>query len=79
MSAAKVAISIDQTLLREIDRRVSAGEYASRSQAIQTAVVHLLDVEQGKQRLLRELSKLDIAEEQYLAEEGLAAEAWPKY
>lgn len=79
MSAAKVAISIDQTLLREIDRRVSTGEYASRSQAIQTAVIHLLDVEQGKQRLLRELSKLDIAEEQDLAEEGLAAEAWPKY
>ena len=79
MSAAKVAISIDQTLLGEIDRRVSAGEYASRSQAIQRAVVQLLDVERGRHQLLRELSQLDVAEEKALADEGLAAEQWPKY
>lgn len=67
MAAAKVAISIDQSLLRGIDRRVSAGDYASRSQAIQTAVAHLLDSERRHQHLLRELSKLDVAEEQALA------------
>lgn len=79
MSAAKVAISIDQTLLREIDRRVSAGEYASRSRAIQTAVAQLLAGARGRQQLLRELSKLDVAKEQALADEELAAEPWPKY
>jgi Arc/MetJ-type ribon-helix-helix transcriptional regulator len=79
MAAAKVAISIDQALLTEIDRRVSAGEFASRSYAIQKAVAQLLDGERRKQQLLRELSKLDIAEEQALADEGLVAEQWPKY
>ncbi len=79
MAAAKVAISMDEALLQEIDRRVSLGEYASRSQAIQAAVTQLLDGERGKQQLLRELSKLDIAEEQNLADEWLPAEQWPKY
>ena len=79
MPAAKVAISIDRELLREIDRRVSAGQYASRSYAIQMAVAQLLEGERGKQHLLRELAKLDVAEEQALADEGLVAEQWPKY
>jgi Arc/MetJ-type ribon-helix-helix transcriptional regulator len=79
MTAAKVAITIDQLLLREIDRRVLAGQYASRSQAIQTAVTRLLDAEHGRQQLLRELAKLDSAEEQALADESLAAEQWPRY
>jgi Arc/MetJ-type ribon-helix-helix transcriptional regulator len=79
MPAAKVAITIDPTLLKEIDRRVSEGEYSSRSQAIQKAVAQLLDGERGAHQLLRELAKLDVSEEQALADESLAADQWPRY
>ena len=80
MTRAKVAVTLDTGLLHEIDRRVSAGQFTSRSQAIQTAVAQLLESERRHQQLLGELAKLDVAEERALANEELAADVpWPTY
>jgi metal-responsive CopG/Arc/MetJ family transcriptional regulator len=80
MSSAKVAISIDEQLLRRVDKLVKEAVFRSRSEAIQKAVIEKLDrLDRG--RLARECAKLDPIEEQALADEGIAtdAETWPEY
>lgn len=80
MAAAKVAITMEQSLIRRIDRLVKRSVYPSRSRAIQEAVAEkLARLDHG--RLARELSKLNTDEEQQLAEAGLSQEAkgWPAY
>lgn len=80
MSTAKVAISIDEQLLREVDRWVQAGEFPSRSRAVQAALETLREERARRSSLLRELAKLDPAEERMLAEERLIADVlWPEY
>lgn len=80
MSSAKVAVTIDPSLLGELDRRVADGEFRSRSHAVQTAVALLLETGRRDQLLLAELAKLDAEEERALADEGLQAEgSWPRY
>jgi Arc/MetJ-type ribon-helix-helix transcriptional regulator len=80
MATAKVAVTIDQQLLEDVDRWVAAGDYPNRSQAVQAALRRLREERQGRSRLLRELGKLDPSEEQALADEALAAdEAWLEY
>jgi Arc/MetJ-type ribon-helix-helix transcriptional regulator len=80
MATAKVAVTIDEQLLREIDRWVAAGEFPSRSRAFQAGLARLRDERSKRRSLLRELAKLDPAEERALAEERLAGEApWPGY
>jgi Arc/MetJ-type ribon-helix-helix transcriptional regulator len=74
----KVAITLDQRAVAEIDRLVEAGRFPSRSRAIQSAV-DLLSERESRTRLARELAKLDPEEEKQLAEEGLSDEAWPEY
>jgi metal-responsive CopG/Arc/MetJ family transcriptional regulator len=77
---SKVAISLDHSLLRKLDRLVKHRVFASRSQAIQSAVREKLDkIERG--RLSRECALLDPKSERALAEEGLVgdAEKWPEY
>jgi metal-responsive CopG/Arc/MetJ family transcriptional regulator len=80
MSAARVTVSIDSGLLKRVDHLVKARVFSNRSQAIQAAVkdtVARLD----NNRLARECAKLNKAQEQQLADEGLAAEAkeWLEY
>ena len=80
MSVAKIAISIDQTLLKKLDYWVKQEKFESRSQAIQLAIeAAIIDLEQHA--LLRECEKLNKKEEQQLAEEGLSgdADAWEKF
>jgi Arc/MetJ-type ribon-helix-helix transcriptional regulator len=72
----KVAVTLDARTLEELDRWVSEGRYPNRSRAVQTAV-NLLAAREKRTRLARELSKLDPAEEQRLAEEGLGDASWP--
>ena len=80
MPVAKVAISIDEHILREIDRWVAAGEYPSRSQVMQAAIAVLKEQRARRGTLLEELAKLDPAEERVLADEFLAAETtWPAF
>ena len=73
MSVSKITISIESRLLRRVDHLVKAHGFPNRSQAIQAAVkekVSRLD----NNRLAQECAKLDRAQEQALADEGLAAE-----
>ena len=80
MGSAKVAITINEELLTQIDRWVEEGRYPNRSQAIQAAVREKLD-RARRRRLAEEATKLDPQEERALAEEGFAAgsETWPAY
>jgi Arc/MetJ-type ribon-helix-helix transcriptional regulator len=80
MPAAKVAVTIDERLLREVDRWVASGEFPSRSRVIQQALLRLQEERSRRGRLLGELARLDPQEEQSLADETVAAEAaWPEY
>lgn len=79
MSRAKIAITIDEQALSEVDRLVRSGVFPNRSQAFELAVIERLDRMQ-RSRLARECSKLDAAEEQALANETYAGEVeWPEY
>lgn len=77
MGAAKVAITLDERLLRTVDRWVKQGRYPNRSQAIQAAIREKMERSQ-RSRLADELAKLDPKEEQALANEKFAGEAWPE-
>lgn len=75
MPTTKIAITIEASILAELDRR-----FANRSQAIEMAVVEKLE-RLDRTRLLAGLSKLDTAEEKRIAEEGMTTElaGWPEY
>jgi len=79
MSRAKVAVTVDEQALAEIDRLVSRGVFPNRSQAFEIAVKERLE-RMRHTRLAIESAKLDRAEEQALADEGYAGEdEWPEY
>ena len=80
MSASKVAVSIERDLLAELDRLVEERVFASRSQAVQSAVREKL-ARLRRRRLAEECAKLDPALEKAMAEEGLTEDAarWPEY
>ena len=79
MARAKIAITLDEGALTEIDRLVRQGVFPNRSKAIEAAVSERLQREH-RSRLTRECARLDKQEEQGLAEEGLSGEGeWPEY
>lgn len=80
MSRTKVAITLDENLLKRLDRLVKSRLFENRSRAIQEAVSEKL-ARLERSRLARECAKLDRKFEQALAEEGLSAEVgeWPEY
>jgi metal-responsive CopG/Arc/MetJ family transcriptional regulator len=80
MSVAKITISIDEQLLGRLDTLVQSRVFPSRSQAVQSAIAEKI-ARLSKTRLAQECAKLDSAEEQAMAEEGMASEAgqWPLY
>jgi Arc/MetJ-type ribon-helix-helix transcriptional regulator len=80
MPKAKIAISIDENVLGELDRLVRNGMFSNRSQAIENAVAEELS-RLDRVRLAAECAKLDPALERELAEEGLSEESagWPAY
>ncbi len=80
MPVAKIAITLEQDVLTEVDRLVRRHVFPNRSRAIQEAVrekVTRLSIN----RLARECAKLDPKSEQALAEEGMSGEtaSWPEY
>ncbi len=80
VAASKIAITLDDDLLRRVDALVEKRRFPSRSRAIQEAVREKLErLERG--RLARECAKLDKDVEQRLAEEGGAGdlEEWPEF
>ena len=80
MSRAKIAITIDQTMLEELDRLVNEKIFSNRSQAVQTAIAEKLD-RLSRNRLAVQCAKLNPEYEKALAEEGLSEELceWPEY
>jgi len=80
MAAQKIAISIDQKFVAEIDRLVAKKRFSSRSRAISEAVEEKL-ARMKRGRLARECAKLEPKYEQKMAEIGMAAEgkSWPVY
>jgi len=80
MAASKIAITIDDKILKQIDILVKSKFFPNRSKAIQEAVSEKL-LRLGKSRLAQECAKLNPEFEQFLAEEGFSAEMeeWPEY
>jgi Arc/MetJ-type ribon-helix-helix transcriptional regulator len=73
----KIAVTLDQKTVADLDRWVKKGKYPNRSRALQSAVNPLSEREK-RTRLSRELAKLDPREERAMAEEG-SGEPWPEY
>jgi metal-responsive CopG/Arc/MetJ family transcriptional regulator len=80
MASSKIAITIEDNLLKRIDNLVKNHAFPNRSRAIQEAVREKL-ARIDKTRLARECSKLDPKFEHALAEEGFTKELdeWPEY
>lgn len=80
MNLAKIAISVDANQLKKIDFYVKQHVFKSRSQAFQMALAQTLE-RLDHSRLARECAKLDVSEEQALADLGLDEDlkSWPKY
>ena len=80
MSAAKIAITMEEGLVEPVDRLVREHGSPYRSRAIQDAVADKLR-RMDRGRLARECAKLDPKFEQALAEEGIGSEIaqWPEY
>ncbi len=74
MAKSKVAISLDECTLDQLDQLVKKAAFPSRSRAIQEAVEEKL-ARLNRSRLARECTKLDPAFEKALAEEGLSKNA----
>jgi len=80
MSTAKIAISMNEKLLHQLDDLVAKAEFPSRSRAIQNAVSEMLK-KRNSNRLARECARLNPEEETAIAEEGMNSElgSWPEY
>ena len=79
MARAKIAITVDEQALAEVDRLVRSGVFPNRSQAFEIAVKDRIERLQHS-RLARECANLNRDEETALANEGYAGEdEWPEY
>lgn len=68
MRKPKIAITVDETALAEIDRLVAAGVFPNRSNAIESAVHERIE-KLRRSCLARECAKLDPIVEQSFANE----------
>ncbi|MCX5856935.1 MAG: ribbon-helix-helix domain-containing protein [Deltaproteobacteria bacterium] len=80
MGKAKIAITLDEDFISELDRLVDEHFFQNRSQAIQNAVSEKL-ARMKRSRLSMECAKLDPVIERAMAEEGIAEDVsqWPEY
>jgi metal-responsive CopG/Arc/MetJ family transcriptional regulator len=80
MPKAKLAVTLDEKLLSEVDRLVNRRVFPNRSRLIEEAVQEKLG-RLAHSRLAHECSKLDPAFEKAMAEEGMGEELdqWPEY
>ena len=68
MIKAKIAITLDEEIVRQLDYLVGQRAFKNRSQVIQEAVTEKLE-RLSRGRLARECAKLDLVAEQGLADE----------
>ena len=80
MPKTKVALTLDAQLLEQVDDLVAKQRFRNRSQAVEAALADKLR-RLARTRLARESAKLNSADEQRLADEGLAGDfaSWPEY
>ncbi len=80
MSVAKVTVSIESDVLKQLNRLVTECVFPNRSQAVHTAVKEKI-ARLNKSRLARACELLDPVEEQAFAEIGVSTglEEWPEY
>jgi len=80
VAASKIAITLENSMLKRLDMLVKSNFFPNRSKAIQEAVAEKL-TRIEKSRLAQECAKLDPDFEQSLAEEGFTSELeeWPEY
>ena len=80
MGKAKIAITLNEEFIGELDRLVDEHFFQNRSQAIQDAVGEKLS-RMKRSRLFTECAKLDPVFEKAMAEEGIAEDVsqWPEY
>ena len=80
MVSVKVAITLEQETLHQVDSMVARRLFQNRSRAIQIALQEKLQRMEGT-RLAAECAKLDPAFEQSLADEVLDVDAatWPEF
>lgn len=79
MGRAKIAITVDEHALAELDQLVREGVFPNRSKAIESAVQERI-ARLHRSRLALACASLDRAEEQAMAEEGYVGESeWPEY
>ncbi len=80
MGKTKIAITLDEEYIDQLDTFVSKRVFQNRSQAIQEAVKEKLS-RIKRIRLAKECAKLDPAFEKAMADEGLTEDLsqWPEY
>jgi metal-responsive CopG/Arc/MetJ family transcriptional regulator len=80
MRKEKIAITMDEEFIGELDRLVNQHVFQSRSQAIQEAVSEKLR-RMKRSRLATECAKLQPTFEKAMAEEGMTEDVsqWPEY
>lgn len=80
MTKEKIAITLDEEYVGELDRLVHEKVFQNRSQAISEAVSEKL-ARMKRSRLATECAKLDPKFEKAMADEGLTEDAgeWPEY
>jgi metal-responsive CopG/Arc/MetJ family transcriptional regulator len=80
MRKEKIAITLEERYIGELDRLVNQRVFQSRSQAIQEAVSEKL-MRLKRTRLAEESAKLDILAEREIAETGFDEDIkkWPEY
>ncbi|MCX5997286.1 MAG: ribbon-helix-helix domain-containing protein [Chloroflexi bacterium] len=80
MSKEKIAITLDERFVGELDRLVDKHVFQSRSQAIQEAVSEKL-LRIKRTRLAEESAKLEPAFERKISDEGFTEDMqqWPEY
>lgn len=80
MPKTKIAVTLDEKTLGEVDRLVAGHVYPNRSRIIEEALQEKL-ARMTRNRLARECAKLDPDFEKTLAEEGVGEELgeWPEY
>ena len=80
MAKKKIAITLEEKTLNNLDRLVKKGVFSNRSSALQQAIAEKLE-KAAQNRLARECAKLEPKLEQAIAEEGFSVELseWPEY
>jgi len=80
MPKTKVALTLERSLVDQVDELVGRKRFRNRSQAVEAALAEKLE-RLSRTRLAREAARLNPREEKKMADESLAdaLESWPEY